>query len=73
MRCDLCGGVTVQKMAVSARLRHYATSEWVVIVRMCQECASSWFGWQNEPVPSFVEPILSTDTQFADWLQLTPR
>lgn len=73
MKCDRCGGTICQRTAVSARLRHYETGEWVVIVRMCQSCATSWFGWRDESLPSFVEPILSTDTQFTDWLQLTPR
>lgn len=73
MRCDQCDGAICQRTAVSARLRHYTTGEWVVIMRMCQDCATSWFGWKNEPVSGFGEPVLSTNTQFADWLQLTPR
>jgi hypothetical protein len=71
-KCDLCGDRLNPAHAVSARLRHHETCEWVVIVRMCQGCARRCYGWRDEPVPKFAQPLLTTAEQFSRWLQLTP-
>jgi len=72
MTCDLCDGPARFVAPVFARLRNDA-GDWVEIIRMCQPCASTWYGWADEPVAVDAQPFLTTEAQFANWLQLASR
>lgn len=66
--CDLCAGDTQTDVAVYRRVPHYSAPHWVVLVRMCNHCATRR-GWRQKCSPSLVNPYFSNARQFEAWLR----